>query len=91
MAVGRFGGNTHYFTIQALRRFGMDASKDIQTIQTGGGPETLAALIERQCRCGGLGCAGRCRCGRPGDIVTSSMVWTSAFPMALLSLSPCAR
>jgi ABC-type nitrate/sulfonate/bicarbonate transport system substrate-binding protein len=45
VAVGRFGGNTHYFTIQALKRFGMDASKDIQTIQTGGGPETLAALL----------------------------------------------
>jgi NitT/TauT family transport system substrate-binding protein len=45
VAVGRFGGNTHYFTIQALKRLGMDAAKDIQTIQTGGGPETLAALI----------------------------------------------
>src|SRR5688572_15229347 len=45
VAVGRFGGNTHYFTIQALKKFGMDASRDIQTIQTGGGPETLAALI----------------------------------------------
>ena len=45
VAVGRFGGNTHYFVIQALRRLGMDASKDIQTIQTGGGPETLAALL----------------------------------------------
>jgi ABC-type nitrate/sulfonate/bicarbonate transport system substrate-binding protein len=45
VAVGRFGGNTHYFVIQALRRLGMDASKDIQTIQTGGGPETLAALV----------------------------------------------
>jgi ABC-type nitrate/sulfonate/bicarbonate transport system substrate-binding protein len=45
VAVGRFGGNTHYFTIQALRKYGMDASRDIQTIQTGGGPETLAALI----------------------------------------------
>jgi ABC-type nitrate/sulfonate/bicarbonate transport system substrate-binding protein len=45
VAVGRFGGNTHYFVIQALRRLGMDASKDIQTIQTGGGPETVAALI----------------------------------------------
>ena len=45
VGVGRFGGNTHYFTIQALKRFGMDASKDIQMIQTGGGPETLAALI----------------------------------------------
>jgi ABC-type nitrate/sulfonate/bicarbonate transport system substrate-binding protein len=45
VGVGRFGGNTHYFIIQALRKFGMDASKDIQTIQTGGGPETVAALV----------------------------------------------
>jgi NitT/TauT family transport system substrate-binding protein len=45
VGVGRFGGNTHYFVIQAMRRFGMDASKDLQMIQTGGGPETLAALI----------------------------------------------
>jgi ABC-type nitrate/sulfonate/bicarbonate transport system substrate-binding protein len=45
VAVGRFGGNTHYFVIQALRRLGMDASKDIQTIQTGGGPETVASLL----------------------------------------------
>lgn len=45
VAVGRFGGNTHYFVIQALRRIGMDASKDIQMIQTGGGPESLAALM----------------------------------------------
>jgi ABC-type nitrate/sulfonate/bicarbonate transport system substrate-binding protein len=45
IGVGRFGSNTHYFTIQALRRVGMDASRDVQTIQTGGGPETLAALV----------------------------------------------
>ena len=45
VGVGRFGGNTHYFVIQALKRLGMDAAKDIQTIQTGGGPETLAALV----------------------------------------------
>jgi NitT/TauT family transport system substrate-binding protein len=45
VGVGRFGGNTHYFVIQAMRRFGMDASKDLQMIQTGGGPETLAALL----------------------------------------------
>ena len=54
VAVGRFGGNTHYFVIQALRRFGMDASKDIQTIQTGGGPETLAALIAGSVDAAGL-------------------------------------
>ena len=54
VAVGRFGGNTHYFVIQALRRFGMDASKDIQTIQTGGGPETLAALVAGSVDAAGL-------------------------------------
>jgi ABC-type nitrate/sulfonate/bicarbonate transport system substrate-binding protein len=54
VAVGRFGGNTHYFTIQALKRFGMDASKDIQTIQTGGGPETLAALLSGTVDAAGL-------------------------------------
>jgi ABC-type nitrate/sulfonate/bicarbonate transport system substrate-binding protein len=45
VGVGRFGGNSHYFVIQALKRFGMDASKDIQNIQTGGGPETVASLL----------------------------------------------
>jgi ABC-type nitrate/sulfonate/bicarbonate transport system substrate-binding protein len=45
VGVGRIGSNTHYFVIQALRRYGMDANKDIQPIQTGGGPETLAALV----------------------------------------------
>ncbi len=45
IGVGRFGSNTHYFTIQALRRFGIDAARDIQPIQTGGGPESLAALV----------------------------------------------
>jgi ABC-type nitrate/sulfonate/bicarbonate transport system substrate-binding protein len=45
VGVGRFGGNTHYFTIQALKRLGMDANKEVQMIQTGGGPETLAALL----------------------------------------------
>ncbi len=45
IGVGRFGSNTHYFTVQALRRLGMDAARDVQTIQTGGGPETLAALV----------------------------------------------
>jgi NitT/TauT family transport system substrate-binding protein len=54
VAVGRFGGNTHYFVIQALRRFGMDASRDIQTIQSGGGPETLAALVSGNVDAAGL-------------------------------------
>src|SRR3989337_2895140 len=45
VGVGRLGRDTHYFVIQALKRLGMDASRDIQAIQTGGGPETLAALV----------------------------------------------
>lgn len=54
VGVERFGGNTHYFVIQALKRLGMDASKDIQTIQTGGGPETLAALLSDSIDAAGL-------------------------------------
>src|ERR1041385_3521822 len=64
VGVGRFGGNTHYFVIQALRRFGMDASKDIQTIQTGGGPETVAALLS-----GSLDAAGIVA---PGDTAAAA-------------------
>jgi NitT/TauT family transport system substrate-binding protein len=45
IGVGRFGSNTHYFTIQALRKFGLDAGKDVQAVPTGGGPESLAALV----------------------------------------------
>ena len=54
VAVGRFGGNTHYFTIQALKKFGMDASRDIQMIQSGGGPETVAALLAGKVDAAGL-------------------------------------
>src|SRR5262245_22812598 len=64
VGVGRFGGNTHYFVIQALKRLGMDAAKDIQTIQTGGGPETLAALIS-----GSIDAAGLVA---PGDFTVAS-------------------
>ena len=45
IGVSRIGGNSHYFTIQALRRFDMDASRDVQFIQTGGDPETFAAFV----------------------------------------------
>jgi ABC-type nitrate/sulfonate/bicarbonate transport system substrate-binding protein len=45
VGVGRIGSNTHYFVVQALRRFGMDINRDIQPIQTGGGPETVASLV----------------------------------------------
>jgi ABC-type nitrate/sulfonate/bicarbonate transport system substrate-binding protein len=44
IGVTRIGGNTHYFTIQAVRRFGLDPDRDIVFIQTGGEFETLAAL-----------------------------------------------
>src|SRR3989304_5027189 len=45
IGVSRVGGNTHYFTIQALRRSGMEPGRDFSFIQTGGAPEALAALI----------------------------------------------
>ena len=45
IGVSRIGSNTHYFTIQALRRSGMEPSRDFSFIQTGGDPETLATLI----------------------------------------------
>jgi len=48
IGVSRIGGNSHYFTIQALRRYGMDATKDVQFIQTGGDPETFAAFVSGQ-------------------------------------------
>ena len=48
IGVSRIGGNSHYFTIQALRRFGMDAGRDVQFIQTGGDPETFAAFVSGQ-------------------------------------------
>jgi NitT/TauT family transport system substrate-binding protein len=44
VGVTRLGGNPHYFAIQALRLKGLDPSKDVTFIQTGGAPETLAAL-----------------------------------------------
>lgn len=45
IGVTRIGSNTHYFTIQALRRHGLEPQRDFIFIQTGGEPETLAALI----------------------------------------------
>ena len=44
VGVTRLGGNPHYFAIQALRMKGLDPNKDVTFIQTGGAPETLAAL-----------------------------------------------
>lgn len=44
VGVSRIGSNPHYFAIQALRQFGIDA-REVSFIQTGGAPETLAALV----------------------------------------------
>jgi ABC-type nitrate/sulfonate/bicarbonate transport system substrate-binding protein len=44
VGLGRIGGNPHYFAIQALRQKGLDPTRDVTFIQTGGAPETLAAL-----------------------------------------------
>ena len=45
IGVSRIGGNSHYFTIQALRKFNMDPARDVSFMQTGGDPETFAALL----------------------------------------------
>lgn len=45
IGVSRIGGNSHYFTIQALRRHNMEPNRDYSFLQTGGDPETLAALF----------------------------------------------
>ncbi len=44
IGINRIGSNPHYFAVQALRRVGLDP-KDVQFIQSGGAPETLAALL----------------------------------------------
>src|SRR5512132_3347121 len=45
IGVSRIGGNSHYFTIQALRRYNMEPNRDFSFLHTGGDPETLAALL----------------------------------------------
>jgi ABC-type nitrate/sulfonate/bicarbonate transport system substrate-binding protein len=47
IGVTRIGSTPHYFAVQALRRAGLDPLKDVQFIQTGGAPETLATLSSR--------------------------------------------
>ena len=49
-----------------LRKFNMDASKDIQMIQTGGGPGDAGGTYRRQRRCGWIGRAGGFGRGVPG-------------------------
>ncbi|MEO6164950.1 MAG: ABC transporter substrate-binding protein [Candidatus Binatia bacterium] len=45
IGVSRIGGNSHYFTVQALRRYNMEPNRDYSFLQTGGDPEALAALL----------------------------------------------
>jgi ABC-type nitrate/sulfonate/bicarbonate transport system substrate-binding protein len=44
IGINRIGSNPHYFAIQALRRSGIDPG-EVTFIQSGGSPETLAALL----------------------------------------------
>ena len=45
IGVTRIGSNTHYFSVQAFRRAGMNPDKDIIFMQTGGDAQTLSALF----------------------------------------------
>jgi NitT/TauT family transport system substrate-binding protein len=45
IGVSRIGGNTHYFTVQVMRRAGLEPGRDFTFIQTGGDPEAFAALV----------------------------------------------
>jgi len=45
IAVSRIGSNSHYFTIQALRRHGLEPNRDYTFLQSGGDPESLTALL----------------------------------------------
>ncbi|HEX2242855.1 MAG TPA: ABC transporter substrate-binding protein, partial [Gammaproteobacteria bacterium] len=38
IGITRLGSNSHYFAVQALRRMGLDASRDVTLIQAGGEP-----------------------------------------------------
>jgi ABC-type nitrate/sulfonate/bicarbonate transport system substrate-binding protein len=44
VGINRVGSNPHYFAVQALRRSGIDPT-EVNLIQSGGSPETLAALL----------------------------------------------
>ena len=47
IGVTRMGSNSHYFTVQALARYGLDPNRDVTFIYTGGVPETLSVLASR--------------------------------------------
>lgn len=44
IGVSRIGSNSHYFTIQALRRYNLEPGRDFSFLQTGGDPESFIAL-----------------------------------------------
>lgn len=44
IGITRFGSNSHYFTVQLLRRLGLDPVRDVNITQTGSETEVLAAL-----------------------------------------------
>ncbi len=46
VGVTRLGSNSHYFAVQALRRLGLDTSRDVTFIQIGDEREILTALIK---------------------------------------------
>jgi ABC-type nitrate/sulfonate/bicarbonate transport system substrate-binding protein len=54
IGISRFGSNSHYFAVQALKRFGMDPGRDVAFIQTGGEFETVAALVKDAIQAGSL-------------------------------------
>ena len=70
IAVSRIGGNAHYFTIQALRRYNMEPNRDYSFIQTGGDAETLAALASGAIEVGNLQHHPRTR--KPSPVVITT-------------------
>src|SRR5215470_802783 len=44
IGINRIGSNPHYFAVQALRHLGIDPA-EVNFMQSGGSPETLAALL----------------------------------------------
>jgi NitT/TauT family transport system substrate-binding protein len=54
IGISRIGSNSHYFTIQAVKRLGLDPVRDITFVQTGGEFETVAALAKGGVHAGAL-------------------------------------
>jgi ABC-type nitrate/sulfonate/bicarbonate transport system substrate-binding protein len=73
IGVTRIGSNTQYFTVQAVRRAGMNTDKDITFVQTGAEAETLGALVSGRIDAATLlpPSGGKARSGIP-----SCRIWT---------------